>query len=472
MKRLLSLLLAGLIFGMLIIPPVQAGFLGNKMSGAGQIQAAFSPKNIANLSVWLEARAIDTDDSNATKVDQWIDKSGNGNNCTQTTGSIRPYYPPDTSSDLNGYRPVLFNGTDNKMDCNTYTPPASITVFSVATSQRVTTTNSLDTIFSAQQNGAPWNGPYNTIHNSYASQVMTYASTGNGSTRTDWMNGQTTYLTHVKDQVNIFTSTYSGLTTTGVVPMKLAVNATGTVYGLIKIHEFLVYNRVLTTTERQQVESYLSAKYGIPTANTTRQWVVADGDSMTETAQTAGLTWLNILKEARSNLGAYRYQNEATSGHTLNQMDSGAGATVDAIDFAVLAPGGTRILVVWGGTNDMAGGDSAATAYADLRAYVQHRAGTGKYNRILICTAVPRSGSGVNTKLNDFNNLIRSNWSTELAADGATNLVDLAANSPFNDFTNNNGSEQNTTYYRDLVHLTDLGNRLIAEIIRQQLATF
>jgi len=51
---------------------------------------AFSPNKIADLALWLEATDLGTIIESGGAVSQWNDKSSNGLNVTQGTGSAQP----------------------------------------------------------------------------------------------------------------------------------------------------------------------------------------------------------------------------------------------------------------------------------------------------------------------------------------------------------------------------------------------
>lgn len=84
------------------------------MSGYGIANAigfnigSFTPKNISNLQLWLDASQLNL--SNDTAVSSWTDNSGNGYNATQGTLANRPTFKTNI---LNGRPSLLFDGTDS-----------------------------------------------------------------------------------------------------------------------------------------------------------------------------------------------------------------------------------------------------------------------------------------------------------------------------------------------------------------------
>lgn len=83
------------------------GILTNRMIGpVSGIKNNFTPRSIGGLQLWLDASTFETDGSQkdgSDKVSKWSDKSGNGNNATQGTGSLQPTFVVDQ---ING-KPVL-----------------------------------------------------------------------------------------------------------------------------------------------------------------------------------------------------------------------------------------------------------------------------------------------------------------------------------------------------------------------------
>lgn len=135
---------------------------------------------------------------------------------------------------------------------------------------------------------------------------------------------------------------------------------------------------------------------------------------------------------------------------------SGVGTTLLVDDPAKLdgLPSGREaaILVVQVGTNDLAGGRTAAQMVADLWTYCDARRAAGW--KVLVFTVIDRTDAAVSgaqvafdAKRASANALIASGWASH--ADG---LVDVAANA----LLGANGAANNATYFQaaDRVHLT------------------
>lgn len=76
--------------------------------GAGG--ASFTPASISGLFAWYAAR-LETGFNDGDAVATWTDRSGNGRNATQATGTKRPLYKTNI---INGKPALLF---DNSDDC-------------------------------------------------------------------------------------------------------------------------------------------------------------------------------------------------------------------------------------------------------------------------------------------------------------------------------------------------------------------
>jgi hypothetical protein len=68
-------------------------------------QNEFHPKNIPNLTLWLDAADSASISLSGSSVTQWSDKSGKGNNATQSTGAWQPTY---STTGLNGRPTITF----------------------------------------------------------------------------------------------------------------------------------------------------------------------------------------------------------------------------------------------------------------------------------------------------------------------------------------------------------------------------
>ena len=81
--------------------------------GAGAVHAqvpAWTPTNLPNKALWLDASDTNNMTLSGTSVTNWMDKSGNGRNLTQPTASKQPTL---TTNALNGLPGMSFNSPMN-----------------------------------------------------------------------------------------------------------------------------------------------------------------------------------------------------------------------------------------------------------------------------------------------------------------------------------------------------------------------
>ena len=231
----------------------------------------FSPRQISGLVVWLDG----TDPAgngvipaNGSTISTWVDKSGNGNNGTAVNTPTYVLSSKGVATSSGAYF-TLPNGAFPFND-------SSYTYFFVFTT---TTTGSVNSLFGGGVPGTTrstvavrlgTNGANNVIQtywwqngigdllvtNTYSANAISIAETwyATGSTRTITLNfsGSSTdspAAPGARLQAN--TNNYLGL----------AYPGDGALTGFH--YEFLVYNTSLSTTNRQQVESYLAQKWGL-----------------------------------------------------------------------------------------------------------------------------------------------------------------------------------------------------------------
>lgn len=158
--------------------------------------------------------------------------------------------------------------------------------------------------------------------------------------------------------------------------------------------------------------------------------------------------------------------NPAVSGWKLSQLDGNASSRVDPY----YNPGSkVEVLVIWGGTNDIAlEGVSGTTAYNRLKTYCANRRAVGW--KTIVVSMLPRSNPidpvTFETDRATFNGLLRSDFTTATAYSNifiggswADVFVDIAADSRIGDA----GDELDEAYYTsDRVHLINTGYAVVA----------
>ncbi len=291
------------------------------------INTPFSPTDISGLKLWLDSddsRTLFADTSGTTKattdgtaVALWVDKSGNGNNISQSTVSARPAIK---SSFTNGRNVLNFDGSNDTLIAPSSTATFKFlhstgsSVFIVVqykvtgtyTSYFTTATSSSNVgyvIYSPSDNSVylPW----------MAGGVGGSLVVGNGSS-SNYIDATQPYLicsisdptnataanraTGFKDGGAPFKNNISTLTaSTANSTYDLAIGSeANTYYANVYIAEILAYNTILTASQRIQVETYLNNKWGLwnsfnPTSISGLQLWLDSSDSGTLFQDSAGV---------------------------------------------------------------------------------------------------------------------------------------------------------------------------------------
>ena len=248
----------------------------------------FSVKDLQGLSLWLKADAgVTLAGSNVT---EWADQSGNGRNATPNDPTNKPLFnasdkngkPTISLTSMSDYIERVFTISSNPLGAS------GSTAFSVQYVEDVCGAfddngpifgnfGGSEDSFGTYQSHYPY-GPDCFVYDAFGTRLrkneitppvtITNAWTlySVKSTNNDWqsfVNGQLMY----SDPTNTYSSAVGGDDATLYIGKQTAA---GTFRLKGKVAEVIVYNRVLTTSERQKVEAYLNAKYAIysPIKNT------------------------------------------------------------------------------------------------------------------------------------------------------------------------------------------------------------
>ena len=221
----------------------------NQMLRRHRTATPFAPTDLTGLSLWLKADAgVSLSGSNVTA---WADQSGNGNNAI---GTDNPVY---ISSLINGNPSIDFFTNTGYFDLISNIDPIKTIIC-------IYKTNSTPADYQAivESNS----GLYSAIS---SNQFGTYLGAEIGY---DTLIADTSYILMIEsdDGVNsngyINDSSYSdsnggGFNDRGYVQIGAGQSGGQPCNGYIS--EVIIYDRVLTTPERQQVEAYLNQKYAI-----------------------------------------------------------------------------------------------------------------------------------------------------------------------------------------------------------------
>jgi hypothetical protein len=223
-------------------------------------QTGFNPKGIAGLFAWWDPSASSGVTSSGGFVSSLHDRSGNGRNAVQATGSAQP-----ALTAINGRVALLNESGDGLIATTSYSITAQSTFavfaanayagFGRIVTQESDTENAVyiplllpnDSTF---KSGAYFAGAYRSGLTITQSSPVIGESHHNGSSVTNVVNG------------------VSGATHAGSLsfsPTKIGVGNSPALFSTFigRIGEVLIWNRALTAAEIVSVRRYLSSKWGI-----------------------------------------------------------------------------------------------------------------------------------------------------------------------------------------------------------------
>lgn len=292
-----------------------------------QSTSVFSPTQISGLQLWLDAddsRTLYSDTSGTTKattdgtaVALWVDKSGNGNNVSQSTASARPAIK---SSFINGRNVLNFDGSNDTLTAPSSTATFKFlhstgsTVFIVVQYKATGTYRSYFTTATSSSNVG-----YIIYSPSDNTTYLPWIAGGVGGSlvvanisAADYIDATKAYLVcAASDPTNATAANRATGFKNGGAPYKnntqtLAASSANSTYDLaigseggayyanVYIAEILAYNSLLTASQRIQVETYLNNKWGLwssfnPTSISGLQLWLDSSDSGTLFQDSAGI---------------------------------------------------------------------------------------------------------------------------------------------------------------------------------------
>jgi len=223
---------------------------------------AWTPAELPNKALWLDAADAASVVLNGAAVSQWNDKSGNGRNVAQANATYKPNY---ATASLNGNPSITFDGSDDYLIGNVPDSvfPANITLIHVFVPLSTASTKGMLQIASALGSTNPWllqqqsstsykhyvNLDYRITEtiatNSPCISVLTYS----GSQWISWLNGT---------QGAAYTGSRGSFTGTS---LYLGNGYNG--YWNGRFGEVIATTSSLATEDRQKLEGYLAWKWGL-----------------------------------------------------------------------------------------------------------------------------------------------------------------------------------------------------------------
>ena len=242
-----------------------------------------TPKQISNCIAWFDGNDSGTMTLSSNIASAWADKSGNNNTLNSAQLSNLPaggFSPLYTANAVNGLGSVYFDGSNDYMFVNSgmglasavgYTSfivlsPRYLNAQQVAVGLQTSSGTydflawwlSLDTFRIAFDGGG--NGQTNTTSRNDNRPII-HSIVRNGTSANAYLNNLQ-YATNV----TVASTVNSGVARLGVGAGTYS-NGTDPYKGYVC--EIIIYNRALSTTERSQVQNYLSNKWRIPLSQTT-----------------------------------------------------------------------------------------------------------------------------------------------------------------------------------------------------------
>ena len=218
----------------------------------------FSPRSIGSCRLWLDAADTSSVILSNGAITQWNDKSGFANNATQATSNNRPLYS-------NSF--VSLNGVNQFFNVNLdFLAGVSHNSFIVIRNFNYTN------IYGAATGGLGGNSLHIGFNSAgtyrmnfwgndlYPSMTANYKVNQTNILNFNWVNN-TSKIIYTNGGLEISSNqpgiigTMSGGGRIGNVVSQGFLNA--------NIYEIIIYTGTLTTTQRQQVEGYLSSKWGL-----------------------------------------------------------------------------------------------------------------------------------------------------------------------------------------------------------------
>lgn len=229
----------------------------------------FQPTQLEGNTLWLDASDTSTITDSSGSVSAWADKSGNGNNATQGTGSAQPTTGLNTA---NGKNAIFFDGNDTlEVGSGVYSIPSDeSTLFIVS---RATDTTAQRRLFVMTNGGtARYKMAYETKAGAASDTEVVFQVDSNldplgaqasGASAdyqvlTGSFNGTDTTTIAINDGTEVSDTNGVAFTATNC----FIGSQTGSAVFLIgDIGEIIVYNRLLSTAEQNLVKSYLTNKW-------------------------------------------------------------------------------------------------------------------------------------------------------------------------------------------------------------------
>jgi len=215
----------------------------SKVCGMNLAAAEFSPPDIDGCTLWLDASQI-TNLNDGDAVETWYDLSGNNNHFTQNTESIRPIYKTNI---LNGLPALSMPHNENRWIGRSSSISHRM-IFAVGYYLHATFTDYNGFVAGYENGNEPGLGGHSGAANWY---------TGHGGKW--WKDGVETHLA-ITQAWHYFGYQFTNLRNNGV---KIGRDRNYGRYWRGYVTEAILYDNIISDADRQLLEAYLAAKWGI-----------------------------------------------------------------------------------------------------------------------------------------------------------------------------------------------------------------
>ena len=231
-------------------------------------RVGFTPLSISGLKLWLDADDLSTITKDGSDlVSQWDDKSGEGNHVAEGTGSKQPLF---VANSMNSKDIIRFDGVDNRLRRTTFvngelTQPN--TIFIVVKEPPDNHNYYGDYFYDGGTAGKRHglvertDSPNDYLILSEGGVVGGTATFSTAQQYTAFYDSPNSILR--KAQSDIITGGSTGTQAMNGVSLASHVTEVLTLWGQIDIAEMLIYDSLLSNTDRDAVEDYLADKWGL-----------------------------------------------------------------------------------------------------------------------------------------------------------------------------------------------------------------
>ncbi len=238
------------------------------------IQEALPAVTLTQLQIWYDGADTETYVPNATdegSITQWTDKSAFAHNANPLGGATtRPSY--ENTSLQNGHGYLEFDGTTDGLSVNPTAWLQSLSGVSVFVVSKLADTTGQQYLTHSDQQDLGISSNSTAMVVTMAGATGTVASTADTSWAIHTLVFDGTQATNADKLIYRKDKTAKTLSFSGTVPATTSASNTALYFGVDYnevnnfagyIGEVLVFTKTLTSTEYQNVENYLSTKWGL-----------------------------------------------------------------------------------------------------------------------------------------------------------------------------------------------------------------